>query len=196
VPHFVFQPLLPPQQSSSILLLVLSMELSRGSEQYVDAAIRPLGTCGLLAVTTGVLNPFPPALDDETAFYSRHFVSFKVGQRPLCHVPLSPRSNWTATQCLRVDPTQPHRGLSVTHWNQFNRDGSWRLEMHLWEVVFDFAPLVSLQIFRFFPYSRLTQYSMSTSNSSCERLHHPVSTASKTCTCLRHGTVVLQNVKV
>lgn len=123
------------------------MEPATESEPYVTAEIRQRDTGWLLSVTMGVVNPFPSGLDDEIAFYSRPFVSFKAGQHPSCHVQLLPYNNWRATRRILVDPTQSRPRLFVTYWNHFSRDGSWIFEIHLWEVASDFTPLVSFKSF-------------------------------------------------
>lgn len=136
------------------------MEPVKEIEPYIDTQTRQRETFWLLYVTMGVILPFPSGLADEIAFYSRHLIGFKADERPL-YVQVSPSSIWTVSQPVLVDPIQPRPGLFVTHWNHLCRDVFWRFEIHLWEVEYSGPPLVCSRIFRFFSYSKLTQYRMS-----------------------------------
>ena len=156
----------PSLRLSNIALSILaasrfksrSMGPVKEIKPYIDTETRQYDTFWLLSVTKGVVVPFLLGRDDEIAFYSRHLIDFKADQRPL-YVQLSPQR--TATQPTLVDPVQPRPGFFVTYWNHILRNVSWRFEIHLWEVEYSGAPLVRFKIFRFFPYSKLTQYRMS-----------------------------------
>lgn len=124
------------------------MEPAKMYEPYVDVEMSMRGSLWLLRVTMGVLDPYPSGLHDENALSSRPFVTFKAGQHPSFDVPVSSRSNWATTRSfLVVDPNQALTRLFLIHWNHFGRDRTRKLEIDMWEVIYDFAPPVSRQTF-------------------------------------------------